>query len=227
MIADAIKQLRTERSITQKELADILGVSRNTVVLLEKGERDLTVEEAKTLSRVLGIRVEALSGGQMPDFEKYKQIILFILSLTGGDGRIPKTKLAKILYLADFTHFYHTMESMSGMQYRKIQYGPVPDEFFRALEELEWEHLINVEIKEKEEYVTHLVSLTDGGKAADVDQVSGSEKSLLRKIMKKWENKSTRDIIGFTHQQLPYKLAFEGEFIRYSLIGQEEEKNLY
>ena len=60
-------------------------------------------------------------------------MILFCLRLDltdKNDGKVPKTKLAKLLYLADFAWYYDHLKSMSGMQYRKITFGPVPDTFF-------------------------------------------------------------------------------------------------
>ncbi len=61
-----------------------------------------------------------------------------------NDGKIPKTKLAKLLYLADFSWFYKHLAPMSGLTYRRIKYGPVPDQYFRALEELMDEHQITM-----------------------------------------------------------------------------------
>lgn len=37
MIANNVKELRTEKNITQEELASACGVSRQTVIAIEKG----------------------------------------------------------------------------------------------------------------------------------------------------------------------------------------------
>jgi transcriptional regulator with XRE-family HTH domain len=227
MIGQTIKKLRSGKKISQREIADLLGVSRNTIVLLEKGKRDVTLDEAKKLSTIFGISVEELAGDEMPDINKYKQMILAYLQIAAGDGKLPKTKLAKLLYLADFTWFYHQLESMSGMSYRKIQYGPVPDVFFKALEDLEWDNLIKVESKAGKNYQAKLVSARPGGKKTKLDHLSKKELKLINKIYKKWADASTEDIVGFTHNQLPYKLAFENEIISYALIGQHDEQDLY
>ena len=98
----------------------------------------MTASEAEKLCELYAIPLEELFNSYIPDYEKYKQMVLAFLktSLTVGDGRIPKTKLAKLLYLADFAWYYENLESMSGMQYRKIQYGPVADSYFRVIDEL-------------------------------------------------------------------------------------------
>jgi len=227
-----IKKARKKRGLTQKDLAQKLDVSRNIVIKIEKGKRELRMSEAGELSDLLGIKVEALVEGRLPEFDKYKEMILYTLAcvadMDAGDDQVPKTKLAKILYLADFTWFYHELESMSGMSYRKIDYGPVPDEFFRALEDLEHEKLIDITITETEdERKAHLINLTEGGKQVTYNELRDKEQGLIREIVVKWEPKSTSDIVSFTHQQLPYKLAADGEIISYALIGQEQEQNLY
>ena len=51
--------------------------------------------------------------------------------------KIPKTKLAKLLYLADFAWYYEHLQSMSGMRYKKMQYGPVPNNYFALVDEAE------------------------------------------------------------------------------------------
>jgi len=55
---------------------------------------------------------------------------------SGSHGGVPKTKLAKLLYLADFTNFYKELEPMSGVKYRRMEYGPVADVFFSLTEAL-------------------------------------------------------------------------------------------
>ncbi|NJK94516.1 MAG: SocA family protein [Bacteroidales bacterium] len=40
-----------------------------------------------------------------------------------------KTKLNKLLFYADFLHFKKTCFSISGVRYRAIDMGPVPNNF--------------------------------------------------------------------------------------------------
>lgn len=44
------------------------------------------------------------------------------------DGVCP-TKLNKLMFYADFQHYRQTGRSISGLRYRAIQYGPVPEHF--------------------------------------------------------------------------------------------------
>ena len=116
---------------------------------------------------------------------------------------------------------------MSGMQYRKIAYGPVPDVFFRALDELESDGKINIDHKNENGKECFLVSELASNKNEKIQTISVEEKSLMKKIAGKWKNKKTQEIVNFTHNQLPYSLCRENELIPYELITQEDPGLVY
>ena len=134
-------------------MAQAIGVSRPTYTALESGKKqDLDVSEAQKLANFFGVSLSELVSGTVENVEKYKQMILSYLRMnisTSRGGKVTKTKLAKLLYLADFAWYYNNLESMSGMQYKKFTYGPVPDTFFRVLDEMEGAGKITIDrIKE-------------------------------------------------------------------------------
>lgn len=55
-----LKSLRLERDLTQLELAEILDMSPNFVGMIERGERNTTVENVYKISRALNIKPEDL-----------------------------------------------------------------------------------------------------------------------------------------------------------------------
>lgn len=55
-----IKELRTEKGLLQKELADICGVSRQTVNGIENNKYDLTLELAFKLALALETTIDEL-----------------------------------------------------------------------------------------------------------------------------------------------------------------------
>ena len=131
--AKFIKEARLKKKLSQADLALKLGISRPSYIAIEQGKRELTMGEFEKLSSVLNVSFEEVEAGESPNYEKYKQMILFFLR---QGGTITKTKLAKLLYFADFGWFYSHLQSMSGMQYRKIKYGPVTDSYFRIIDEM-------------------------------------------------------------------------------------------
>jgi putative transcriptional regulator len=60
-IANTLRRHRLLRGdLTQQQLADLVGVSRQTIVSIEKGRYNPTVGLALTLARVLEVTVEEL-----------------------------------------------------------------------------------------------------------------------------------------------------------------------
>ena len=226
-----IKQARLVRGYAQEQVARAIGVSRPTYVDIESGKKELTLRQAEALSSMLRISIEDMLGvadglsvfsDVIKSTEKYKQIILNALKHgAGDDGKITKTKLAKLLYLADFIWYYLNASPMSGMTYRKLPRGPVADVYFRALDELEEDGAIIREPKGN----SILFSLVE--KEAPSGRLSDDELNLIEKIGKAWSGKSTDDIVNFTHEQLPWQICRDGEVIPYGLITQEEPERVY
>ncbi len=55
-----LKGLRVERDLTQLELAEILDMSPNFVGMIERGERNTTVENVFKIARALNIKPNIL-----------------------------------------------------------------------------------------------------------------------------------------------------------------------
>ncbi len=225
---EKIKELRKKLNLSQEKIAKVIGVSRPTYTAIETGTQELSLKEAKKLATVFNMSVDELLSGSTPDIQKYKHMILTFLRINlSRDGKIPKTKLAKLLYLADFAWFYDSLESMSGVQYRKINYGPVSDTFFRALDELEFDGKIKIDHKTNNNKEMFLISELESNKNEKIQTISKKEEFLMQKIAKKWENKNTKEIVNFTHNQLPYSLCRKDELIPYELITQEDPNLVY
>jgi len=228
--AQFIKTFRTKRGFPQSDLAIKLGISRPSYIAIEQGKRELTLSEAKKLSEVFGIPLNLfllqIESGVSANYEKYKQMILVYIRNAGSkkDGKITKTKLAKLVYLADFAWFYKHLESMSGMQYRKIQYGPVSDSYFRAIDELF--ELGQIKITPTDDGAM-LISETRNGAKVSLSEINSEEEKLIKNISSKWRDKNTQEIVAFTHNQLPYLIADDDSIISYGLITQEDPDEVY
>jgi transcriptional regulator with XRE-family HTH domain len=228
-----IKSARLARGFTQEQVAQAIGLTRPTFALVEAGARDITLGQAEVLSGMLRVSIDELrgegdGGGMLTNpsvnMEKYKQIILNALSFGAdvSDGKITKTKLAKLVYLADFTWYYNHLVPMSGMSYRRLPQGPVPDVFFRAIDELIEAGALHLEEKGR----AFMLSMSEKGDAPS-NQLLAGEKEMIQGIATSWQNKQTQEIVNFTHEQLPWQICREGEVIPYGLITQEDPVKVY
>ncbi len=216
-----IKQVREKKGFSQSQIAQKLGIARTSYIAIEQGKRDLTLSEFEKLSDVLGVSLEDLERGQISNYKKYRQMIHAFLRLNKS---LPKTKLAKLLYFADFAWYYKKLESMSGMQYRKIQYGPVADAYFRLIDEMF--DAGEIEIINTENGAM-LISETRAGKKELLSDISKNELELMEDIDKKWKGKRTDEIVNFTHKQLPYMFAEDNDIVSYEVFGQENPEEIY
>lgn len=219
--ASLIKTFRIKKGISQAEIAKKLGISRTSYIAVEQGRKELTVSEFEQLLNVLSVSREEFEGGEIPNYEKYKQMILAFLR---QGKKIPKTKLAKLMYLADAGWFYYHLHSMSGMQYRKIQYGPVADSYFRIVDELYENGQIEIE---QTKDGAMLISQTRAGAKNALSEIKSEESKLIKDIGEKWKGKKTKEIVEFTHNQLPYLCAGDNEIIYLGLITQENPHEYY
>jgi len=228
---DIIIKLRKSAGLSQEELAEKLGISRPTLIAIEKGVRDLTITELKKISEIFDIPIgiildDELSTVQKADFKdfgkqsfaRFHNLVLECIKYgAGDDGKITKTKLAKLVYLCDFASYYKFLTPISGFEYHRLAQGPVPIEFFDLIDSSE-----SISIEKKDKAI--MVSLVE---QPDENVFSKEELVLVKAVCAKWKKSTTQEIVDFTHKQIPWKICREKEVIHYSLINNEEPENVY
>ncbi len=221
-VIEKLIKLREQNSYTQEEIAQTLGLSRQSYILVEKGQRDLNTQELELLAAKYGIDIADLFD-EIPNLEKFKQMYFVCLEFAANShGNVTKTMLAKLLYLADFANFYEALEPMSGVKYRRMEYGPVADIFFSMTDDLLESGKIKVQVLDRG---AQMISLNT--REAKTNLLSNEELDRIKTICEAWKDKPTQDIINFTHEQLPWKMCRNGEYIPYSLIIQEDPEHVY
>ena len=227
-IATNIYKLRKQQGLSQGQVAKDLGISRPSYVNLEKGKKELTLSQLETLATLFKVSPQELQFGiAVSENEaltsKFKQLILNCIKFGGDktDGKITKTKLAKLVYLAEFKWFYDNLKPLTGVAYKKLPQGPVADLYFRAVDELFSDGLLEIEQKG----TAFMISLTESNVSDNL--LKTEEMRVIKLVSKKWRNKNTEDIVNFTHQQLPWNICRRNEVIPIALITQEEPENVY
>ncbi len=221
--AHFIKELRETRELSQAEVAQRIGISRASYVALEKGTKELTLKEAQAVIQLFSITIDELLSAQTPEREKYKHMIRAYLREADTHGSIlKKTKLANLLYLADFAWYYTHKQSMSGMTYRRLAFGPVPDSYFSVIEEMEGDGELNITQVARDDYHMYEMEETRASKKEALHLISKKELELIKNIWKRWEDAKTEEIVRFTHNQTPYATAEENGNLTYEKILQED-----
>jgi transcriptional regulator with XRE-family HTH domain len=219
VLSQNIEKMRKDRNITQEQMAREIGLSRPTYINVESGERDPSASELEKIAAIFGVPPGELLSSPRNN-KKFEQMYFYILRKFAKG--VPKTKLAKLLYLTDFATFYDTLEPMSGVSYVRRKYGPVPDIFFELTENLFDTGKINIEPLDG-----GALMIKSTSKDISDDLLSDKDKGLMDKICSLWKDKRTQTIVNFTHEQKPWKACRDGEYIPYSLIIQEDPEHVY
>lgn len=226
----SLHSLRKRTWATQETIAELIGTTRQTYSRMEKWAIDINIGQAVKLAEYYDISVSDLLPTDMEttsptdkplDWSKYVQIIKnFIKYWSDRDGKITKTKLAKLCYLLDFSWYYTNLQSLTWLDYRRLAQWPVADAYFSAIETLEAEESIEVECKWRAYMISNI-------EAANDDLLGEEEKSLLQQIAKKWKSANTETIVNFTHQQMPWMMCEDKEIIPYVFITQEDPDHVF
>lgn len=95
-IGQFIQALRKERNLTQKELADSIGVSDKTISKWENGNGLPDIGSLQALSTYFGVTVnEILAGEKLPPADYQEQAEATILTLLGGDKKRKSFQIAQ------------------------------------------------------------------------------------------------------------------------------------
>jgi hypothetical protein len=150
------------------------------------------------------------------DSNKFKSLVHYVCWRCSDEpSKLGAVKLNKILWLADFTRYYATGQSITGARYVKRQFGPVPSYINSALRDLEAEGVLSVREAqfhgyEKAEYQVH--------RKPDSTVFQGEELEIANRAIDFVCNANTaKSISEMSHDHI-WQAAQEGEPIPYYTI---------
>jgi len=89
-----LTQLRERHGYTQEELADALGVSRQHIAKIERGEADLKLAQASQCAKLFDISVDNISTGEMPTESTLPQAVKKASAISRVEARDPRPQLS-------------------------------------------------------------------------------------------------------------------------------------
>ncbi|MFH1522871.1 MAG: type II toxin-antitoxin system antitoxin SocA domain-containing protein [Patescibacteria group bacterium] len=233
VLGKKIQKLRLDYSFSQKELAQKIGISRVALSQLEIGKRGLDALELVKLAQIFNIEPSSLLKDEEPvkgktkkqvdvkkfkfDKNKLKNVILYILEKCGGKPNVGETVLYKLLYFIDFDSYEVNGSPVTGMNYVKLQFGPVP----RAKD---YNPVVDLMIKNNE---LKLITQEHHGmvqkryialKESDKNNLTDKDKNIINEVILKYSDMSARSIENFAHGDVPWKQAENQDIIDYNLV---------
>ncbi len=110
-------------------------------------------------------------------------------------GEVFPTKLNKLMFYADFNHYRKTGQSISGLQYSALNFGPAPDHYATIYDNVAG---LDKKLIEAHDMVSTLLSCNSNH---DFETLSNSEKESIDYIIGKLKPLSVSEIIEASHQE--------------------------
>jgi uncharacterized phage-associated protein len=140
-----------------------------------------------------------LNGYKIPDLQKIKRMIRFFAHYNTPFT----TALNKLMFYADFGHFKKTGYSISGLCYKAIQHGPVPENYGGIYNYVVNTGLVSVEEMAFGEYVGERFIAIEYSE--DPKDFSETELIMMKKVAEKFKGLSTKQIVDISHQEPAWK----------------------
>ena len=238
-----ISELRKSKGYSQGELSKLLGMSRPSLTQVELGKRNLSVIELKKIADNLSISIDKLLSYDftidniefnqtetedsqelrisIPQLEvdKFKDILLYILEKCAGKPNVGETLLYKLLYFSDFNYYEIYEEHLSGAEYRKLPFGPVPQKLDAIINQMISSKMLK---RFKTEYhgypQTRYIPLAK----SDLTNLKASEKDVIDRVIEQYSDWSASAISDYSHKDMPWLASKDGEVIDYELVFYRE-----
>lgn len=242
-LAKLINSLRKERNLSQGFLAQELGISRPSYLLIEQGKKELTISEAQKLAGIFGVSFEDFVLGKETAIEveikkmrkkaakpqeirisipkekadKFKQVLLYILKKVGGKPNVGMTVLYKLLYFIDFDFYEKYEEQLMGAVYIKNSYGPTPIMFKKIIDDM----LAKKEVEAiKSEFYKYpqIKYLINPKVEPNLSLLTGLEKEHIDWELTRLSDFTAKELSDLSHKDVPWISALQGAKLDYEAV---------
>ena len=235
-LGEKIKEIRLSQNMSQEKLAKDIGIQRVSLSHIESGKRNVDALELKRIATIFGVSLDDMLRFEEPseaveikrpgkdinknitfNSDKFRNTLLYILEKCGGKPNIGETVLYKLLYFIDFDSFEQSGKSITGLNYVKLQFGPVPQakQFMPVIDQMKLDRSLKIisqqyHNKSQKRYV----SLVD----ADISLFSGTELKVINGVISRLSDMNATSIERYVHEDIPWKNSEDNCIIDYGLV---------
>ena len=235
-LGNKIRDLREYENMSQEDLASKVDLSRVAISQIEQGNRNVDFLEIAKIAGVFKLKTDYfLIEDELPNVklekdknvvnsfkpEKLKNVILYILERCAGKPNVGETVLYKLLYFIDFDNFEVNGESISGLDYVHLQYGPVPvaSQYLPVIEKMKNNQELKIIIQDyfglKIKRYINLVNYTIGF-------LSPKETKIIDDVIGSLSNMTATQIEEYSHGDAPWVLTGDKEIISYNFVFERQ-----
>jgi transcriptional regulator with XRE-family HTH domain len=238
-IGRRLAELRKLKGLSQEELAKCVKISRPSLAQIELGNRNVDILELQLLSQVLGFSLDDFMSKDftasqeavvkeekksaraeerisVPSLQvnKFKNVLLYILERCAGKPNVGETVLYKLLYFSDFNYYELYEDHLTGAKYRKLPYGPVPQQLDTIIHQMMDKGLLQ---RVKTDYHGYPQTRYLPLEKADLTELKASEKDVIDRVIEQMSDWSAAAISSYSHKDMPWLASKDGEDINYEL----------
>lgn len=177
------------------------------LIRIEKKLNDYYANNSKGLFLNKETEASEYNGFTEIDIDKLINIIT-ILSNKG----INKTKLLKELFYIDFLSYKTKSCSITGLEYTKLPYGPVVDDFEKIFDTLTINNIIDYNIKYNNNYEEHIIK---SKVKPNFNIFRKEELDIINKIQDYFKDFNVKEIEEYSHKENAYTKTKLGDKISY------------
>ena len=243
-LGQRIVNIRKIKGLTQGDLAKNIGISRSSLAQIELGNRSIDVFELQSIAMILGFSLDQILSSNfnsksekmeetkaadeeinirisVPELNinKFKNVLLYLLECCAGKPNIGETVLNKLLYFCDFNYYEIYEEHLTGACYKKMPYGPVPQQLTGIINQM-------VENRQLQRIKTEYHAFTQTRYLPlikpDLTQLSAAEKNVIDDVVRQMGDWNANQISEYSHKDMPWMAAKEGKDISYNLAFYRE-----
>ena len=223
-----IQNKRKLSGLSQTQVAESLGISRPTYIKLEDGEMKPTEQQKAILANLFDVSKDTFDKNseevviedttirikEVPkeNTDKFKQVLLYIVSKVGNRPNIGQTAIYKLLYFIDFDYYEKYQEYLIGATYVKNTHGPSPVSFTKIARELETQEKL-VEVNSKffqYDQKKYLVTAEP-----EVSSLNAQELKHIDDELERLASKTAKALSDLSHIDTPWRVAGKMEILNY------------
>jgi len=148
--------------------------------------------EQYDIRRLFNVPRGAENGYAQTSLSRLKNIMLYILNRCDD---VWCTKMNKLLFYVDFLSYRERGMAMTGLSYRAIDFGPVPDRWDRVYSEFAE---VKQELRQAGDFVG---SVLVASQEADVSAFADDEIRVLNAVCSSFGDKTSREISHMSHEE--------------------------
>jgi len=145
------------------------------------------------------------------DEGKFTELILYIAAKGEAEPGFGTTRLYKVLFYSEWHHYVTTGKTITGRDYIKGPYGPMPQRGDETLKALETQRLLAIQQHSRAGYPQQKpIALRD----ANLDVFTAQEIAIVDQVIEEQRGMTATGISNRSHDEiLAWKVAGDGERI--------------